>query len=161
VTIVPKRTFWLTTGVVVGAGASLWTERRVRRAIDDAAARLQPDALALEASRRARGAARATGDRIRSAVSEAKEEMRRHEGELWGDLERNGKVAAADRPAATGPPAPAPAPEPVPTGMRVVSRRTLRTRRLRRSAVAAADAGGRGATVRDAARRRSRTRSAS
>ncbi len=151
----PKRTFWLTTGMVVGAGASLWTERRVRRAIDDAAARLQPDALALEASRRARGAARSAGDRVRSAVAEAKEEMRRHEGELWTDLERDGKVTAADRSAATRPP------EPAPTGPRVVSRRTLRARRVRRSAITAADAAGRGATPANAARRRSRTRSAS
>jgi hypothetical protein len=43
--MMPKRTFWLVTGVAIGAGSTLWAERKVRRAVQEAAARLQPDAL--------------------------------------------------------------------------------------------------------------------
>ena len=29
----PKRTFWLVTGAMVGAGSTLWAERRIRTAV--------------------------------------------------------------------------------------------------------------------------------
>ena len=65
----PKRTFWLITGAAVGAGSSLWVERRVRRTVQEAAARLQPDALVAEVGRSARQAAEVAGARMRDAVS--------------------------------------------------------------------------------------------
>src|ERR1700733_594259 len=93
----PKRTFWLVTGVAIGAGSSMWAERRVRRTLQEAAARLQPDALVVTAGRTAKQAAGAAGrtarqaagsagDRVRHALGEAKDEMQRREEALWAEL---------------------------------------------------------------------------
>ena len=86
----PKRTFWLITGAAVGAGSSLWVERRVRRTVHEAAARLQPDALVAEVGRSARMAAEAAGDRFRDAVAAGRDEMHQHEEQLWADLAARG-----------------------------------------------------------------------
>jgi hypothetical protein len=87
---VPKRTFWLITGAAVGAGSSLWVERRVRRTVQEAAARLQPDALVAEVGRSAWQAAEVAGVRMRDAVSVGRDEMRLHEERLWEDLAARG-----------------------------------------------------------------------
>jgi hypothetical protein len=100
---VPKRTFWLATGVAVGAGSTLWAERRVRRTWQQAAARLQPDAIVVEVGRSARQAAGSAGDRVRDAVWSGREEMQRREEELWAELAAQGTVPE---------PPPAPPPEP-------------------------------------------------
>ncbi len=102
----PKRTFWLATGAALGAGASLWVERRVRRTVQQAAARLQPDALVVEVGRSARQVAGSAGDRMRDAMASGRDEMQRREEELWADLAAQG--------VATNLATPAPAPEPVP-----------------------------------------------
>jgi hypothetical protein len=109
---VPKRTFWLVTGAALGAGSSLWAERRVRRTLQQAAARLQPDALVVEVGRSARQVAGGAGDRLRDALSSGREEMMRREEELWSDLATQGAAAdlavptaRATKPAATPPPA--------------------------------------------------------
>ncbi len=93
----PKRTFWLVTGLAIGAGSSVWAERRVRRTLQDAAARLEPDALLRTAGRSARQAAatagrsarigvHAAGGRVRQAVDEGRDAMARREEELWSGL---------------------------------------------------------------------------
>jgi hypothetical protein len=82
----PKRTFWLTTGVAIGAGSTLWAERKVRRSVQQAAARLQPDAVVVEVGRSARQVAGTAGDRVRDAVSSGRDEMQRREEELWAEL---------------------------------------------------------------------------
>jgi hypothetical protein len=105
----PKRTFWLVAGVAVGAGSSLWVERRVRRTVQEAAARLQPDALVAEVGRTARRAGEAAGDRLRDAMAVGRVEMRQHEERLWDQLADRG-VDPPVPDAATDPPiAPAPA----------------------------------------------------
>ncbi len=81
-----KRTFWLAAGLAVGAGSSLWVERRVRRHAREVTARLQPDALVAEVGRSARHAAGTAGDRMRVAVSSGRSEMLRREEELWEEL---------------------------------------------------------------------------
>jgi hypothetical protein len=86
----PKRTFWLVAGVAVGAGSSLWVERRVRRTVHEAAARLQPDALVAEVGRTARRAGEAAGDRLRDAMAVGRVEMRQHEERLWDQLADRG-----------------------------------------------------------------------
>lgn len=86
----PKRTFWLVTGAAIGAGSSLWAERRVRRTVQQAAARLQPDALVVEVGRSARQAAGSAGDRVRDAVVSGRDEMQRREEELWAELAAEG-----------------------------------------------------------------------
>ena len=86
----PKRTFWLMTGVAVGAGSTLWAERKVRQAWQQTAARLQPDALAVEVGRSARQVAGSAGDRVRDAVSSGRDEMLRREEELWAELAAQG-----------------------------------------------------------------------
>jgi len=86
----PKRTFWLMTGVAVGAGSTLWAERKVRQTLQQTAARLQPDALVVEVGRSARQVAGNAGDRVRDAVSSGRDEMLRREEELWAELAAQG-----------------------------------------------------------------------
>jgi hypothetical protein len=105
---VPKRTFWLVTGAALGAGSSLWAERKVRRTVQSAAARLQPDSLAVEVGRSARQVAGNAGGRVRDAVSSGRDEMQRREEELWAEL-------AAQRIDAEPPPRRLPAPIDSPT----------------------------------------------
>ncbi|HLH29382.1 MAG TPA: hypothetical protein VKW77_10720 [Acidimicrobiales bacterium] len=101
----PRRTFWLVTGVAIGAGSSMWAERRVRRTLKAAAARMQPDSLVatagrgaqragLAAGRRARTGAATAGTRVREAVAEGRRAMARREEELWAEV-----AAAPSRPA--------------------------------------------------------------
>jgi cytoskeletal protein RodZ len=92
----PKRTIWLTAGVALGAGSTLWAERRVRRTIEQAAAKLAPDALVAEVGRTARHVAESTGDRFRDAYSEGRNEMQRREQQLWSDLANRGVAITAD-----------------------------------------------------------------
>src|ERR1700722_5703115 len=96
----PKRTFWLVAGVAVGTGSTLWAERKVRRTVQQAAARLQPDALVVEVGRSARQVAGSAGDRVRDAGVSGRDEMLRREGELWADLaagpDSGGRVAASE-----------------------------------------------------------------
>jgi hypothetical protein len=100
---VPKRTFWLVTGAAIGAASSLWAERRVRRTVQQAAARLQPDALVIEVGRSARHVAGGAGDRLRDALSSGRQEMMRREEELWSDLASQGAVADLAVPIAQAP----------------------------------------------------------
>ncbi len=90
----PKRTFWLVTGAVIGAGSSLWAKRKVRRTVEQATAKLQPDALVAEVGRSARQVAGSAADRVRDAVSVGRDEMQRREEELWADLAAQGVEAA-------------------------------------------------------------------
>jgi hypothetical protein len=94
--VIPKRTFWLTAGIALGAGSTLWAERRVRRTIEQTAARLAPDALVAEVGRTARHVAESAGDRVRDAYSEGRDEMYRREEELWSNLAERGVALAAD-----------------------------------------------------------------
>jgi len=80
---VPKRTFWLVAGATLGAGSTLWAERKVRHAMHQAAARFQPDALVVEVGRTARQAAGSAQGRVRDAFSSGRDEMQRREEELW------------------------------------------------------------------------------
>jgi succinyl-CoA synthetase alpha subunit len=89
-----KRTFWLVTGVAIGTGSTLWAERKVRRTVQQAAARLQPDALVVEVGRSARQVAGSAGDRVREAVWSGRDEMERHEEELWAELASRGVETA-------------------------------------------------------------------
>jgi hypothetical protein len=85
-----RRTVWLVTGVVAGAASSLYAERKLRRTVEAASARLQPDALAAEVGRSARQAVASTGDRLRDAMAQGREEKRRREVELWAGLHPDG-----------------------------------------------------------------------
>jgi len=86
----PRRTFWLVTGAVAGVGSTLWAERKVRHVLSEAAARLQPDALASEVGRSARHVVGTTSERLRDAVTSGREEMHRKESELWQGLSPTG-----------------------------------------------------------------------
>ena len=100
----PKRTFWLMTGVAVGAGSTLWAERKVRQTWQQTTARLQPDAIVVEVGRSARQVAGSAGDRVRDAVSSGRDEMLRREEELWAELAAAG---VEPEPTLLRPPAPA------------------------------------------------------
>jgi len=100
---VPRRTLWLVTGAVAGAASSLYAERKLRRTVEAASARLQPDALVGEVGRTARRAARSTGGRVRDALATGRTAMQRHEAELWADLAASGAVPPPDdRPGTVG-----------------------------------------------------------
>jgi hypothetical protein len=85
---VARRSVWLLTGVVAGAASSLYAERKLRRTVEAAAARMQPDVLVAEVGRSARQAVSSTGGRVRSAVASGRQEKRRREVELWSELDR-------------------------------------------------------------------------
>jgi hypothetical protein len=87
---VPKRTFWLAAGAALGVGSTLWAERKVRRTVQQATAKLQPDALVVEVGRSARQVAGSAGDRVREAVSSGRDEMQRREEQLWSELAAQG-----------------------------------------------------------------------
>lgn len=91
-----RRSVWLVTGVVAGAASSLYAERKLRRTVEAASARLQPDALAAEVGRTARHAVSSTGDRVRDAVASGRQEKRRREAELWADLHPKVEGSPAD-----------------------------------------------------------------
>lgn len=106
----PKRTFWLVAGATIGAGSTLWAERKIRRTAQEMAARLQPDALVVEVGRSARQAAGSAQGRVRDAVSSGRHEMKRKEDELWADLAPVAPVAELRtvRPGSDLPPGPSP-----------------------------------------------------
>lgn len=79
-----RRPLWLGAGVAIGVGGTLWAEQQVRRRVRRLAVALTPAGAADEVRRTAQLA----GDRVRSAVDEARLERRRREAELWADLER-------------------------------------------------------------------------
>jgi hypothetical protein len=80
----------LAGGVALGAGSTLWAERKVRRKIQQASAKLQPDALVVEVGRSARQVAGSAGERVREALSSGRDEMQRREEQLWSDLAAQG-----------------------------------------------------------------------
>jgi hypothetical protein len=120
-----KRTFWLVTGVAIGAGSSLWAERKVRQSVQQAAARLQPDAIVVEVGRSARQVAGTAGGRVRDAVSTGRDEMQRREEELWAELAAQG----VEPPPAVASAVVAPVADPVATETRG-PRGTRRSRRV-------------------------------
>ncbi len=81
-----RRAVWLVTGAVAGAASTLYAERKLRRTVEAAAARLAPEALVTEVGRTARQAALSTGGRVRDAVAAGRNEMRRREVEIWAGL---------------------------------------------------------------------------
>ena len=72
----PKRTKWLATGVAIGAGGSLWAQRKAK----SAAARYGPLGLL--------GAA---AGRLRGALAEGRSAMREREAELKQGSPANGR----------------------------------------------------------------------
>lgn len=74
-----KRLFWLSTGVALGMGSSVWVMRAIRQRIS----RYAPDRLADNVTTAARGAR----EDLRSALIEGREAMRRRESELRAELE--------------------------------------------------------------------------
>ena len=73
-----KRTFWFGSGVVVGAGGTVWVAVRLRQA----AAQVTPGGLADQAITTARRA----GSDIRDAVAEGRLVMRETEAQLRAEL---------------------------------------------------------------------------
>lgn len=132
----PKRTFWLVTGAALGAGSSLWAERRVRRTVQQAAARLQPDALVVEVGRSARQVAGGAGERLRDALSSGRQEMMRREDELWSDLAASGVASDLAVPTVRAPLPVTAAPLPHEEPVRI---RRSRGRRIRPTAKSPSD----------------------
>ncbi len=74
-----KRLFWLSTGVAVGMGSSIWVQRAIRQRISQYA----PERLADNVTTAARGAR----EDLRTALIEGRDAMRRRESELRAELE--------------------------------------------------------------------------
>jgi len=92
----------LAAGAAFGVGSTLWAERKVRRTVQQASAKLQPDALVVEVGRSARQVAGSAGERVREAVSSGRDEMQRREEQLWSELAAQG----VERHALPAPPSP-------------------------------------------------------
>ena len=73
-----KRLFWLTVGVIVGLGSSIWAQRRVRQAVN----RLAPEQVRRQVS----WSARTLLDDVRAAAAEGRTAMRDREASLRADL---------------------------------------------------------------------------
>ena len=69
-----SRVRWLGAGVAMGAGGSLWAQRKVK----SVAARYRPSGLAGEAAERAKG----LPGELRAAIREGRHAMREREAEL-------------------------------------------------------------------------------
>lgn len=74
-----KRLFWLGVGAALGAGGTVWAERKVKNQIEA----LSPDQLVVRAGQKAGDAGRS----ILDAVSEGREAMRSRESELRGQYQ--------------------------------------------------------------------------
>ncbi len=77
-----RRAFWLSSGLVVGAGATVWAQRRVQ----SVARRLQPRQLAAGTAEGAGRSARRAAGHLRSAVDAGRHQARRREDELRRQL---------------------------------------------------------------------------
>ena len=98
-----RRTVWLVTGVVAGAASSLYAERKLRRTLEAAQARMQPDALVVEVGRIGPpGRARPPAAGCATRWPPARVEKRRREDELWAEL-RHARPDDADADAGAGP----------------------------------------------------------
>lgn len=130
-----RRSLWLVTGVVAGAASTLYAERKLKRTLDAAAARLAPDALAVEVGRNARQAAQNTGERVRGAVAAGRQAKKRREAELWTELSRSewerslGSVASQTTDDPTTSDDPTTTDDPASPAAHVARRRLGRTRR--------------------------------
>jgi len=71
-----RRTRWLATGMVLGAGATVWARKRV----EDIHGRLEPSRMAVHL-------AGATRDRFTAAVGAGRDQARRREAEMRTRLE--------------------------------------------------------------------------
>ena len=69
---------WLTTGVVLGAGGTIWTRRRVGALAE----RARDGALPEDLARLVQGGARRVRRRLGGAIEAGRVEARRREGEL-------------------------------------------------------------------------------
>lgn len=77
-----KRPMWLAAGLVIGAGGTLWAERRVRAGARRLMDRLSPEHVTAGSW----GTARKLGGRVREAVDAGRAERGRREEELWQEL---------------------------------------------------------------------------
>jgi hypothetical protein len=82
-----RRAMWLGTGAALGAGATVWTQRRVGRL----ASRLRPGSIAGEMSARVDRRRRALGGRVRDALDDGRAQARRREDEIWSDIRVSGE----------------------------------------------------------------------
>jgi hypothetical protein len=77
-----RRTWWLTAGVAIGVGGTLWAEQRIRRGIEEVVELLTPEHLAGSAV----ASVRQLAVRVRVAVDTGREARAQREDELWQDL---------------------------------------------------------------------------
>ncbi len=78
-----KRLFWLTVGLTVGSGTSLWLMRTVRRTVE----RFTPERLGRDVAT----GARSLGAELKAAVEEGFAAMREREAELRAEIERRAR----------------------------------------------------------------------
>ena len=78
-----KRLFWLSVGLTIGSGTSLWVMRTVRRIVE----RLTPARLTQDVVTGARSA----GVELKAALDEGRVAMRQREAELRSEIERRAR----------------------------------------------------------------------
>lgn len=104
-----KRTFWMTTGVAVGASGAFWAKRKVEQTVE----RYLPE----EVAARVTTSTKDLGRTVRAAASEGRAAMRATEAELRARVEERTFV---------GPAKPEPAPAAATGGRQVGARRASR-----------------------------------
>jgi hypothetical protein len=81
-----KRLFWLSTGLTIGFGSSVWVMRALRRTVE----RLTPQRLTHDAV----AGARSVGTELKAALDEGREAMREREAELRAEIGRRSILRA-------------------------------------------------------------------
>ena len=85
-----RRPIWLGAGVVIGVGATVGAEAKVKRAAESAVRKLTPEQMAASA----RHAARKLQSRVSSAIDAGREARAQREDELWRELDGDGREPA-------------------------------------------------------------------
>jgi hypothetical protein len=77
-----RRPLWLAAGAALGAGGTLWAQRRLERL----ARRVRRASVAGELASAVDRSRRQTAGRVRDAIATGRSDARQREDELWRDL---------------------------------------------------------------------------
>ena len=78
-----RRPMWLAAGAALGAGGTVWAQRRLQRLTR----RVRPTAVANQLVSRAERTRRTAADKVRDALDTGRSEARRRQDDLWRDLD--------------------------------------------------------------------------
>ena len=84
-----RRPFWLAAGAALGAGGTVWAQRRLERL----SRRVRPSAMATGLAHVAERTRQGTSDRFRRALDAGRADAQRREDDLWRALTPHDRAA--------------------------------------------------------------------